>query len=221
MGNKEFLSELIRNVYLNKARAEFFKHWCRERRAKLDWKAILSPCKEKIAWNSSKRKENATDPNMSFISLWDIRPVGEYSRFSIQSQTKEGNPKERGGDSWRVLLRGPSYISPTVIDHNNGSYEVLFLAMEAGVYTVNIILDFTLCEGFIDPPVDWFIIGEFLRKIPNINPGFIFVHKTFFCELIFVKAFFRGSLLFEGNLRSKTFLRLTKKRSSILQQNNT
>ena len=88
--------------------------------------------------------------------------MGEYSRFSIQSQTKDGRPKTQGGDSWRVLIRGPSSISPTVVDHDNGTYEVLFLAMEAGVYAVNVTLDFTLCDGFKDPPVDWFIIGEFL-----------------------------------------------------------
>lgn len=144
--------------------SEFLTHWCRQRRSRLDWKAMLSPCRNKIEWhrNSSKGKEHATDPTTSFISLWDIRPVGEYSRFSIQSQTREGRLKTQGGDSWRVLLKGPSSISPSVFDHGDGTYEVLFLAMEAGVYTANITLDFTLCNGFKDPPSDWFIVGKFL-----------------------------------------------------------
>ncbi|XP_068730423.1 uncharacterized protein [Montipora capricornis] len=140
--------------------AEFMRNWCRERQARLDWKAMLSPCRNKTAWSSPRKRENATDPNTSIISLWDIRPVGEYSRFIIQSQTKFGKPNMQGGDSWRVMIRGPSSISPAVIDHRNGTYEVLFLVMEAGVYSLNITLDFTLCDGFKDPPLDWFIVGN-------------------------------------------------------------
>lgn len=158
----KFLGDLMKKVHMDKKSLGFVNDWCRERRARIDWKAMLSPCENKTTWSSSRNKENATDPNTSFISLWDIRPVGEYSRFGIQSQTREGKPKTEGGDSWRVLVRGPSSISPTVIDHGNGTYEVLFLALEAGVYLVNITLDFTLCDGFKDPPVDWFVIGEFL-----------------------------------------------------------
>lgn len=157
----EFRGELTEMV-LKKKRAEFVNNWCRVRRTRLDWKAMLSSCENKTTWKPSRNKEKATDPNTSFISLWDIKPVGEYSRFSIQSQTRDGRPKTQGGDSWRVLIRGPSSISPTVVDHDNGTYEVLFLAMEAGVYAVNVTLDFTLCDGFKDPPVDWFIKGEFL-----------------------------------------------------------
>ena len=158
----KFLFHLMRRVRMDKKRLGFVNNWCRERRARVDWKAILSPCENKTAWSASRNKDSATDPNTSFISLWDIRPVGEYSRFGIQSQTKGGKPKTQGGDSWRVLIRGPSSISPTVIDHGNGTYEVLFLAMDAGVYFVNITLDFTLCDGFKDPPVNWFVTGEFL-----------------------------------------------------------
>lgn len=155
------ISSSIVNESSSKEVADFTKHWCRQRRARRDWQAMILPCKNKMPWNSSRDIEkNATDPDASFISLWDIRPAGQYSRFSIQSQTKEGHPKLEGGDSWRVVIRGPSFISPTVIDHGNGTYEVLFLAMEAGVYKASVILDFTSCNGFKDPPVDWFIIGE-------------------------------------------------------------
>nr|XP_058954989.1 uncharacterized protein LOC131782275 [Pocillopora verrucosa] len=159
------ISSSIVNESPSKEVADFTKHWCRQRRARRDWQAMILPCKNKMPWNSSRDIEkNATDPDASFISLWDIRPAGQYSRFSIQSQTKEGHPKLEGGDSWRVVIRGPSFISPTVIDHGNGTYEVLFLAMEAGVYKASVILDFTSCNGFKDPPVDWFIIGNVQGK---------------------------------------------------------
>lgn len=151
----------VGNEFPSKEVADFLKHWCRQRRARWDWRAMILPCINKMPWNSSREIEkNATDANTSFISLWDIRPAGQYSRFSIQSQTKEGRPKIEGGDSWRVIIRGSSSISPTVIDHGNGTYEVSFLAVEAGVYRANVTLDFTSCNGFKDPPVDWFIVGN-------------------------------------------------------------
>lgn len=176
---------LEKDLLSRKAPSEFITHWCRQQRWRLDWKSVISPCEKKMAWNSLKDRTNATDPNTSFISLWDIKPVGEYSRFSIQSQTKGGLPKTHGGDTWRILLRGSSSISPTVFDYGNGTYEVLFLALESGVYTANITLDYTLCDGFVDPPWNWFIIGRllsvlsftvhtFLRCLVNFRN---FIHK--------------------------------------------
>ena len=77
--------------------------------------------------------------------------------------TKSGQLKETGGDSWRVHIRqGPASLTPIVVDHNDGTYEVLFLALEPGNYSVQAILDFTLCDGFRDPPEDWYIKVLFL-----------------------------------------------------------
>lgn len=59
------------------------------------------------------------------------------------------------------------FIFLIVIDYGNGIYEVLFFVMEVGVYKVSVILDFILCNGFMDFLVDWFIIGE-------LKMGFIF-----------------------------------------------
>lgn len=74
--------------------------------------------------------------------------------------TSEGKLKTFGGDSWRVYLRqGPSSLAPVVLDHTNGLYEVLFLVLEPGLYSAQVYLDYTLCDGFRDPPIDWFKIG--------------------------------------------------------------
>lgn len=82
---------------------------------------------------------------------------GQFSRFWIQSVSIGGTLKSRGGDSWRVYIKqGPASLSPLVIDHQNGLYEVLVLATEPGYYKADIFLDFTLCDGFRDPPPDWF-----------------------------------------------------------------
>ncbi|XP_031565975.1 uncharacterized protein LOC116301111 [Actinia tenebrosa] len=109
--------------------------------------------KVKPEWDKSQR----TSASKSTIYYQDIRPAREFSRIFIQSRTKDGQIKRIGGDSWRVYLRGPSSIAATVFDHNNGTYEALFLVKEPGTYTLKVILDFSLCDGFRDPPIDWFI----------------------------------------------------------------
>ena len=106
-----------------------------------------------------------TSPEDSEIFDVQIRPAGEYSRFFVQSRTHGAERKKYGGDSWRVYLEGPSYLAGTVFDHNNGVYEVLFLILEPGVYKINMILDYTLCDGVIDPPMDWFKNGKVILFI--------------------------------------------------------
>ena len=101
-----------------------------------------------------------TSPEHSEIFDLQIQPAGEYSRFFVQSRTHTAQRKTFGGDSWRVYIEGPSHLAGTVFDHNNGVYEVLFLIMEPGEYKIKMILDYTLCDGLIDPPMDWFKNGK-------------------------------------------------------------
>ena len=157
------------NTFATKQQRHFRENWCRQSQARTDWKSVLAPCIGNTRLGMTKEgwgRENATDAINSYISLWDIRPAGEYSRFSIQTQTSDGRLKTIGGDAWRVHLTGPSSIAPTVFDHGNGTYEVLFLVLEPGLYRAEIMLDYTLCDGLRDPPVDWFKIGK-CQKIFN------------------------------------------------------
>ena len=86
---------------------------------------------------------------------------GHFSRLWIQSVNHERQLKTSGGDSWRVYIKqGPASLAPAVIDHQNGLYEVLMLITEPGTYKTEIYLDFTLCDGYRDPPHNWFQIGE-------------------------------------------------------------
>ena len=139
----------------------FQKDWCVMERTRRDWKQVLRACASNMSWRESNPSNDSltTDPDKSYIAVWDVRPAGQFSRLSIRSQTKKGATKLTGGDAWRVHLHGPSLIAPTVIDHNNGSYEIVFVAMVPGKYVAQIMLDYSLCDGFRDPPIDWFIKG--------------------------------------------------------------
>ncbi|CAH3194372.1 unnamed protein product [Porites evermanni] len=140
----------------------FLSDWCRLQRSRVDWEGLVSSCRRKMAWKDRElNPTNRTDAKKSFISRLEIKPQGEFSRFFIQSVTSDGNLKRTGGDSWRVYIRrGPASLAPMVTDNDDGTYEVMFLALEPGNYSAQVFLDYTLCEGFRDPPEDWFIRGN-------------------------------------------------------------
>ena len=142
---------------------DFQHEWLRQRRARVDWKNIIKPCADNMAWGFVKEhwgKINRSNATTSDIIFKDIRPAGEFSKIFIQSKTSDNRTKLIGGDTWRVYVRGPTSIAATVFDHNNGTYEALFLITEPGVYQLMIYLDYSLCDGFKDPPRDWFIVGD-------------------------------------------------------------
>ena len=149
-------------------RLQDFQHeWLRQRRARVDWKNIIKPCADNMAWGLVKDhwgKTNRSNATTSDIIFKDIRPAGEFSKIFIQSKTSDNRTKLIGGDSWRVFARGPSSIAATVFDHNNGTYEALFLITEPGVYKLMIYLEYSLCDGFKDPPRDWFVGGDFQAR---------------------------------------------------------
>ena len=125
---------------------------------------IIKPCVDNMAWGLVKEhwgKTNRSNATTSDIIFKDIRPAGEFSKIFIQSKTSDNRTKLIGGDTWRVYVRGPTSVAATVFDHNNGTYEALFLITEPGVYKLMIFLDYSLCDGFKDPPRDWFITGGF------------------------------------------------------------
>ena len=144
-------------------KADFMKQWCRIRNARVEWEEMLRPCRGNLAWGVKQpgwEPEHRTDPDTSYISLWDIRTAGEFSRLSIQTVALSGSTKTIGGDSWRVHLKGPASVAGTVFDLMNGTYEVVFLITKPGDYQVEVVLDHSLCDGLTEPPTNWFIVGE-------------------------------------------------------------
>ena len=128
-----------------KRRMQDFRHeWLRQRRARVDWKNIIKPCADNMAWGLVKNhwgRTNISNATTSDIIFKDIRPAGEFSKIFIQSKPSDNRTKLIGGDTWRVFARGPASIAATVFDHNNGTYEALFLITEPGVYKLMIYLD--------------------------------------------------------------------------------
>ena len=164
VNNEANSQKLEHQMRISKNIDEFQENWCRIHRARVDVNSLLQPCNYNISWNGdSPDRKLQTDASQSFISLFDIRPAGQFSRFSIQTKTQNGELKLIGGDSWRVLLRGPATVSPTVFDYRNGTYEFLFLVMDPGVYKLDITLDYSLCDGYRDPPKNWFIVGTYVN----------------------------------------------------------
>ncbi|XP_067031987.1 uncharacterized protein [Acropora muricata] len=142
---------------------DFRRDWFRQHRTRVDWKSMLKPCINNTQWGLEKKywgKENRSSARTSQVVYTDIRPAGEFSKIFIQSKTADNRTKLIGGDSWRVHLHGPSSLGATVFDHENGTYEILFLIMEPGNYQVMIFLDFSLCDGLKEPLADWFIKGN-------------------------------------------------------------
>ena len=140
-------------------------NWCEVEHAQTDWQRVRAPCSGLIEWGSEKAgwgSDQRTDIDMCYISLWDIKPAGEFSKFHLSTQTSEGIPKTIGGDSWRVRVSGPEVATAHVEDLQNGTYQVMFLVTVPGQYLVKAMLEFSICEGLVEPPVDWFIKGNLL-----------------------------------------------------------
>lgn len=145
----------------------FVKEMCKERLHRMDWKEILKPCEEKLTFGSSLYSTNRTSVNYSYITDKIIRNTGEYSSFKIKTHDTYNSPKTYGGDTWRVFIKGAAYFEPYVYDLNSGEYEVTFLILDPGIYTVNIVLEGTLCSSFVNPPHDWFKKGKHIECLLN------------------------------------------------------
>lgn len=141
--------------------ADFKLTWCQTRMRRYDWKNVIGQCLKHVPWDAiSPDKKLQTQALRSYVKQMDIRPAGFFSKIYIQSVSVENVHKTIGGDSWRVDIRGPSNMAATVYDKDNGLYEAVFLPQESGSYWAEIVLDYSLCEGFKDPPLDWFIRGN-------------------------------------------------------------
>jgi len=156
---------------------EFFKlYWILQHDMRTNYEKIIAPCKNFMEWHSyytERTPYRITSANNSHVTL-DIQAAGQYSRLVIQTFSLLNTEKTEGGDTWRVHIYGKTSVPVTLVDNQDGSYEASFLIIEAGSYYVDIYLDYTLCDGFKDPPLNWFIKGNSQGKYQPISalPGF-------------------------------------------------
>ena len=140
----------------------FLVQMCRERIHRLDYKYIVKPCVRNLPFGTHiYHKELRTKPTLTQIPIKEIRDSGEYSTFKIKTFDKTGRPKTFGGDSFRVFVNGTAgSLEPIIYDLNNGEYEVAFLVLDPGVYTVSVTLEGSLCSSYVNPPGNWFKKGS-------------------------------------------------------------
>ena len=68
----------ITRDWLTRDRDSFFFDWCRLQRSRVDWKALLGNCRNKMAWIQREFASiHRTDADNSFISKWEIKPQGK------------------------------------------------------------------------------------------------------------------------------------------------
>lgn len=145
---------------------DFKLAWCQTRMRRYDWKNMVGHCLKHVPWDAKPLDGKLqTWASKSYVKKMDIKPAGFFSKIYIQSVSMENVNKNIGGDSWRIDIHGPSNMAATVYDKNNGVYEAVFLAEEPGLYEAEITLDYSLCNGFKDPPLDWFMRGN--SKVNN------------------------------------------------------
>ena len=141
---------------------------CPEDREIFDWESILGPCSNNTLWtNRTQRHHEAkwrSNALKSSITECQINPAGSYTKFLLESKTKDGTRKSSGGDFWRAEVTGTRYQHGYVRDLNDGFYEIWFRITEPGNYTLNLILEYSVCDGLKDPPEGWFEKGNLQGK---------------------------------------------------------
>ena len=84
--------------------------------------------------------------------------------IKIQTFNRRGIKKNTGGDWWRGSVIGGDKQnslrwSVRIVDRNDGSYIGVFPIRFSGEFRLEIYLEYSLCEGILDPPFDWFSKG--------------------------------------------------------------
>ena len=142
----------------------FSKYWAGFIGQRLDYAKYERVCGEDFAWKVDQalpwfELSNRTEFTKGY-TISKLKPAGEFSSIVLVTEHIDSSLKHRGGDHWRVRVKGPSSLPVHKIDHDNGTYEFRFLPLIPGRYQAFIWLEYTLCGGLKEPPDDWFIRGK-------------------------------------------------------------
>ena len=92
--------------------------------------------------------------------------------IKMYSKTRQEELKMIGGDSCEIKMSNNIYFLVDMFDKNDGSYETLKSIPADGNYAILITILQSICEGFMDPPKDYFQKG-----------------KVFFCNYVLITFF--------------------------------
>ena len=138
---------------MNDDEADFLRTWARVQRTQLDVGELLGACKRCMEKNCRNLDPyQKTDVKNSYISKQVIQSSGDFSRVFIKTKNSTGSYRTTGGDGWQVYLKGPSILTASVFDLDNGTYEVVFLPVVPGEYKLYANLIYTACVGIKKPP---------------------------------------------------------------------
>jgi hypothetical protein len=88
------------------------------------------------------------------------------------------NECRNGGSLFYVRAYGPAILPGEVTDHGNGMYDVTFLPMDEGIYTVEVVLTFSKpplfsifpMEPFTEPVYEGYMLPGFPLQVSIVRP---------------------------------------------------
>ena len=129
-----------------------------------DWRTTLLACIDDTNWLerplSSRKKTLQTSVNKTTVVSQNLILAVGWSTITIQTYTADGSQKTIGGDSWRAIISGDATQYGIVFDRMNGRYDISFLLTEAGNFTLQLLLEYSTCDGLRNPPQGWFEKGD-------------------------------------------------------------
>ena len=134
-------------------------------------------CRDHLSWtdrvqNSSHLRTQANASLFQFIIYQKSKMASKELKMrdfvgyiKIKTVDMRGFKKAKGGDWWRATVIGENQQkslrwSVRINDQNDGSYVGVFPIRFSGKFRLEIYLEYSLCEGILDPPFDWFSKGE-------------------------------------------------------------
>ena len=124
------------------------------------WKEMIQPCLGHMKHAMKVNRQNLTSIETSdMIAEKNIEET--VLHIKIYSKTQQKVLKKIGGDSWKIKITANNIcFTVDMLDKNDGSYETFISVPADGNYTILITILQSICEGFMDPPKDYFQKGN-------------------------------------------------------------
>ncbi|XP_047130300.1 uncharacterized protein LOC100205549 isoform X1 [Hydra vulgaris] len=120
---------------------------------------LTQACGNTMFWeNRIFNPDLLTNLSLSTFKL-DVKP--DFVVLTIHTVDNLGRTRKNGGDFWWVRVVEPVFFLVPIIDFLNGTYQGVFTLHENGIYKLEILLEFSNCEGAYDPPRYWFKRGTY------------------------------------------------------------